>query len=280
MLVRLTHAMVLLDFHAWRQQQTLQRAKKTGLKPVFRGSDLLDEVEEQCRQILLGWQEMPRTDVASTRGEEYIVYTALAYVMRVFTQRAINARLSGYIDTAVRERYLGLYICQRTFNALQDEMALSILISEIVLRNWSEVSYWSPVLPPLPDFTLQQGDAAAEGQQSNESLLVEAEVTFAFAEISEEVAAHIEREEEAQELYGPVDHAFELALNAYQRYYLREKHDHGVVARAYQRYAFVLERRAMMREDSVVKVEKQLGRLLKDVLGSFAYPFSLDEEEE
>lgn len=99
---RLLLAVVELDFITRRRQLVSTR----GVEFLTSCFSLLDDVEEQCRQVLVSCQDMLKQGNTSAASHVETTYVALAYLVRTFIQRAALTRLSGHEDLARREQAL------------------------------------------------------------------------------------------------------------------------------------------------------------------------------
>src|SRR5437868_10075929 len=114
---RLTLAMVLLDFST-RQRQMLQEKTDTlGRHAVANCTVLLNDAEEQCRQVLLACQDLA-AGTSVPADLDATIYIALSYLVRIAVQRATLARSGEYIDTAYRERAIASSLCQPIVDSL------------------------------------------------------------------------------------------------------------------------------------------------------------------
>jgi transcriptional regulator with XRE-family HTH domain len=234
---RLTQAMVLLDFSAWRQHIAQEKTRVNGKTvPFMNCSSLLDDAEEQCHQVLLGWQETLTDFTVPSTDQQTILYTALAYLTRVFTQRAVLARIGEYYDTATKERSLAIHICQQILDSLQEQALPWRLVHDIANLSGVPISYRSQSLPYSADLSAPL----------DHNPIIAAEVFFAAGEIAEELGKVSTSPEYAQECYSRSDHFFQLTLEAAHLEVPNKKRDSSYLTRLYQRYTNVLEQRLML----------------------------------
>src|SRR6266516_1560392 len=84
---RLMLAMVLLDFSTRQRQMLQEKADTLGRHAVANCTVLLNDAEEQCRQVLLACQDLAAG--ASVPADlDATLYIALAYLVRIAVQRA------------------------------------------------------------------------------------------------------------------------------------------------------------------------------------------------
>ncbi len=230
---RLTQTMVLLDFSTWRQHIALENARTSGRSPFTNCTSLLDEAEEQCRQVLLGWQGASSESTPPSVDQKIILYTACAYFARVFTQRATLARMGEYSDTAARERSLAISICQQILDSLQRQTFDWSLVHSTATLSGTSASYRSQALPRLLDSSLIV----------DQHPIILTEIYFAAGEISEELGKASTSSEYARMCYSSADNFLQLALSAAHFETSDKKRDSSYLMRIYQRYANILEQR-------------------------------------
>ena len=253
---RLLQTMILLDFSSFKQYNALINSQDTGSTgSSFNCESLLEDAEEQCRQMLMGGQDATLFDMESPASQLYrAVAATLSYLVRIHGHRATLARLNGYHDTAVRERSLASAICQEILNASAGqgftwEILQSVLSpSNFILR--------SPSLPRLPD--------AAYFQQFDSFSF--SEIHFALGELAEELACSTTNAEYADECILFANRSFQAAVDALHLSSFQERSDPGYAVRCYQRYINILKKRAIMTPELVGDVNAQIFTLLKDGL--------------
>ncbi len=255
-MARLMQAMVLLDFSTWRQQEAQKKARATGKNvPFINCTTLLDDAEEQCHQILLGWQETITNFTAPSPDTQIILYTALAYLVRVFTQRAVIARICEYYDTATKERSLAIHICQQILDSLQEQTLPWRLVHDTANLSSVSISYRSQSLPCSPDHSLSL----------DHNPIITTEVFFAAGEVAEELGKISTSLDYAQECYTRSDQFFQLTLDAAQHEVPDKKRDSSYLTRLYQRYINILEQRLML-NSPVDSTSQKLFSIFKDAL--------------
>jgi hypothetical protein len=253
--------MVLLDLVALRRHADLHRRENDALPTGVNSLTLLQEADEQCQQVLLGWQEACTTGEPSASPEP-LLSTALAYLVRIATQRGALARLEGYADTARRERALAAHLCQHVLDSLSDPALVWTLLGEVLHLRLSQLEYHAPSLPRLPDLSAQ-----------GVSPLAQLEVFWAAAEVAEELGRAATTQDYALDCYRQADLCFQTALTAAHALQLDEEHDPGSVLRYYQRYVHLLEERMQVFPEGMEATSKTLLDLLKTGLAQFQHPF-------
>jgi len=116
---RLLQALVLIDLGNRRKQYGLKKREAGSNSTFTYGPALLNEAEEQCRQVLMHWQNPEEETALAQFAEQKVnMYVAIAYLIRVYTIRASLARLSGYNDTAKVEHNVAVSLCQQVLASL------------------------------------------------------------------------------------------------------------------------------------------------------------------
>ncbi len=258
--VRLMQAMMLLDFCKWRVQVALERMQDNGKNPFFVNcANLLDEAQEQCRQVLLA--RRGATPGYSDSKQEVVLYLAQAYLVRVFTYRAVIARMGGYTDTGARERAQATSRCQQVLYALQEATLPDLLVQEMANAPTSAILYHAQALPHLPRL---------DGMPPHHPMVL-TEVYFAAGEVAEELGRATGSPDYAQECYQSADHFFQEAIKASRQETPEITRDSSYAVRLYQRYLFILEQRLKECQDNN-EMQQKLLALLKDVVTVFQMP--------
>ena len=219
-------------------------------------ASLLDEAEEQCRQILLGWKPdatYPTTEV------EITLYTALAYLIRVAAQRAAIAHLNGYADTAGRERSIATYLCQEVVDTLTKPVFPWVLLQDVATLKEGPIISRTQALPRIPEIVLH----------SNVSLrhdVTRSVVLFALGEVAEVLGHAATQGEYAEACYERANQSFRVALDAYQLVAPTQERDKSYLYRVYQRCIGMLEERKQIRPATEEKTNHTLLDFLKNAL--------------
>src|SRR5258708_38281651 len=122
--VRLTIALVMLDYSRWRRGIFTARTDDGVKRCALNMTSLLQDAEEECRQVLMDWEELSREADSSSFELDPTIYVALAYLVQVYVERAALSSLDGYNDTANRERTVASYLFQEIFKSFSAESFL------------------------------------------------------------------------------------------------------------------------------------------------------------
>ncbi len=253
---RLSQTMVLLDLSTCRRQVAEEKARVTGRMPGINCATLLDEAEEQCRQILLAWEPdtvYPPTEV------EILLYTALAYLIRVAAQRATIARLSTYTDTATRECSIASSLCQQVLDTLVEPAFPWALMYDVALMKDRTFTITTQSLPRIPEAALH----AEPPLRHNASRSV---LLFATGEVAEMLGHAATQAEYAEACYERANQSFQAALGAYGAIFLTKEHDISYLYRTYLRCIEMLEERKLLRPETEEKTNQMLLHFLKDAI--------------
>ncbi len=253
---RLSQAMVLLDLSTRRRQVAQERAKTTGTLPLINTASLLDEAEEQCRQVLLSWEPDTTYPVADL---EILLYTALAYLIRVAAQRATIALLNDYSDTAERERSVAYYLGQQVVDTLVEPDFPWSLIHTIATLKQGTIISRTQTIPRIPEQALRSNVSIR--QDMSRSV-----VLFALGEVTEVLGHAANQIEFAETCYERADQNFVAALDAYRLVVPVQERDMSLLYRVYQRCIDVLEERKQIRPATEEKTNRALLRFFKDAL--------------
>ncbi len=234
--MRLIYTMVVLDHCLFRKQKALETSKQTKKPPIIYGTAQIDDAENQCRQVLLNQQDKHPSSSSPAEEIQGIIYTALAYRIRIATLRATIARITGFADTAIRERSFATYLCQMVLESLaQPEFSWKI-VNDAMSLSLTNLSSHIPALPPLPKLSL------LEMQERWQPGLL-AEVFFAAGEIAEEIGRAASSEEYASESYQRVNVYLHTALQIFRQAIPDYAYDITYLTRSYMRSATLLEER-------------------------------------
>lgn len=251
--VLLLQAMALLDLCTIRRQTNQEQIRKAALPSTISSVTLLEEVQEQCHQVLILWQDaFVDTSELPTEVETFI-FTALAYLIRVYTHRAAFARVGGYIDTANRERSLAAHLCQQVLDTFSAHTSPWTLVQDAIHIPMPSLIYQSSSLPRLPDLQMQRGI---------HNDIIRVELFFAAGELAEELGRAATTNEYAHDCHKQADQCYRNALTMARSVQLNEKHDPGSLLRYYQRCTSLLEERI---QTSCESTEEHV-RILLDIL--------------
>lgn len=253
---RLSQAMILLDLSTRRRQLAQEKVNTIGKIPPINYAVLLDDAEEQCRQILLG-QEPDATYPAPE--VEILLYTALAYLIRVATQRAIGAHLNGYESTAERERSVAIYLCEQVIGTLGTPTFPWALVQEVATFREGTIVNHTQSLPRIPE-------AALHSNPSLRQAMSRSVVLFALGEVAEMLAQSTVQMEYAEACYKRANQSFRAALDAYHGVDAVQDYDKSYLYRVYQRCIEILQERKGVTPDMEEKTNSVLLEFLKDAL--------------
>ena len=259
---RLSQAMVLLDLSTRRRQVAQERVKTTHTLLSINAASLLDEAEEQCRQVLLGWEADATYPLAEL---EILLYTALAYLIRIATQRATIALLNGYNDTAERERSVAYYLGQQVVDTLVEPDFPWPLISTIATLKQGTIISRTQTIPRIPEQVLRSNGSIR--QDMSRSV-----VLFALGEVTEALGHAASQIEFAETCYESANQNFVAALDAYRRVVPVQVRDMSLLYRVYQRCIDALEERKQVRPVTEEKTNLALLHFLKDALQASYIP--------
>ena len=253
---RLSQAMVLLDLSTRRRQDAQEKANTTGQMPLINCTALLDEAEEQCRQVLLGWD----ADGAYPTAElEIFLYTALAYLIRVATHRATIAYLNAYTDTAERSRSVATYLSQQVVDTLVQSTFPWTLIHEVATLKEGVIVSHAQTLPRIPEAALHFN--ASLRQDMSRSV-----VLFALGEVAEMLGLAATQVDYAEACYERANQSFRAALNAYSLVPPTPEYDKSYLYRVYQRCIEILQERKQETAAEEEETNSALTDFLKDAL--------------
>jgi len=253
---RISQAMVLLDLSTRRRQMAEEKARVTGKVSTINCATPLDEAEEQCRQILLAWEAdtvYPSTEL------EILLYTALAYLIRVAAQRATIARLNTYAETAARECSVAAHLCQQVLDTFVEQAFPWTMVRNVAVTKDHTFSAQAPSLPHIPEAALH----AETPLRQNASLSV---VLFAAGEVAEMIGHTATQDAYAEACYDRANQSFQAALSAYGRVFLTKEQDISYLYRTYLRCIEMLEERKQIRPETKEKTNQMLLHFLKNAI--------------
>jgi tetratricopeptide (TPR) repeat protein len=258
---RLMLAMVLLNFST-RQRQMLQaKADASGRHAIGNCTALLNDAEEQCRQVLLTCQDLS-SGASVPIDLDASIYVALAYLVRIAVQRAMLARAGEYIDTAYRERAIATSLCQQVVDSLSESSLPWTVIHSAMALQLDSIAYQPLSLPKLP--ALFDGHSALP--HSPVSLI---EVFFAAGEVAEELGRVAASYEYCHDCYTRATQCFQRALDIVHT--MKEENPDYLV-RCYQRCTCILEERMMSSPEMSDETMRLLLNVLKAELREVQYP--------
>lgn len=261
---RLLQALVLIDLGNRCKQYSLKEKVAGGNSTFTYGPALLNEAEEQCRQVLMHWQNPEEeTPLAQPTEQQVNIYVALAYLIRIHTLRASLARLSGYNDTAKAELNVAAYLCEQVLASLvAQELPLQELLrilspqTQRIAQRYPSVNQLS--LPPSNGVT-----CSPEAQ---------VEVYFATSEVAVELGCSATDPEYAHYCYDHATHCMQetLAIARSQKSGLNVEPHYKL--RCYQRSLDLLEERNLIAPEYAMETNKALLQVLEASFHDMLYP--------
>ena len=247
---RLTLALVELDLSVEQRRRMNQEADSTNSLLEARFASLLDDVEAQCRQALLRWQEE-----ATSTSQVYPVYMALASLVRVHIQRAILARLKKQGETALRERILASSLCQEALEMVGTPAFPPERITQLLAINTAPFASRDPTLPRLPDVEIDR-------HPGTYNPLERVELYLAAGEMAEELGRAALNRDFAHDCHARSDAFYQTALAQAFAVITQRKQDSGYLIRCYQRCIALLRERISAYTES----EEQTASTMLDLL--------------
>jgi tetratricopeptide (TPR) repeat protein len=233
---RLLHAIVLLGICALRRQVGLEQAGTGQPIQSLQCATLLDEAEEQCRQVLLSWHETVHDTTIFTPDVEVVTYNALSSLVSVYVQRATVARLEGYSDTALRERARAAYLCQRILDTLTTpDLLHSLLRAAFVLEDMD--MYRVQALPRLPN--------TANNRLAHTPVSLAA-IFSAAGEVAEELGRSATTDVYASDCYTQANTCFKASLQSKRQSTFSKEYDVTYLTRSYKHCITLLEERLLI----------------------------------
>lgn len=252
---RLTLAMAELDFSTRRRQLAQRRVGASGNEHVPYQTSFLEDAEEQCRQILLNWQDAISTSSVPPEPFDTTIFIALAYLVRIFIQRAALSRLIGNQDTALRERILAANLCQQVLDALQQSSFPDSLLRLAASLKEGFSTTGPPTLSLIPNLS-------AAPSLSQHSPVSQAEIYFAAGEVAQELGSAATSPHYINECYSYADQYLHASLNCARSAVSLQKLDSGYLVRSYQRWISMLQERATFnKETDKASLSRSLDRL-------------------
>ena len=264
--VRLTLALVLLDFMAWRGETFNEKADYGTRSSLSTLGSLLQDAEEQCRQVLLmQWQKPSTSTETSPVSPDRTTHIALAYLIRVYIQRAAFSRRGGYADTASRELIMGAHLCQETLDSLCEEAILGSRLQTVVSMDAERLIHRSPSLPRFPV-------QVTSAEKELPGPIARAEVFYAAGMVAEELGRAATSQSYAGDCYARADQFYQAALEAVRSVIALRESDPGYLIRCYQRCVAALEERAEVAPSLYEETTNSLLSLLKNALYQLQFP--------
>ncbi len=252
---RLLHTLILLAICSLRRQISLEQSSGTLAVKSLQCATMLDEGEEQCRQVLLSWNGSLHDADSSFPDLEIVLYTALSSLVSVYVQRAAVARLEGYGDTALRDRARAAHLCQLTLDTLATPERLHARIQDALALTDVEM-YRVQALPRIPD--------SLQNIVHNPILL--AAIFSASAEVAEELGRAATTPAYAFDCYVHANKCFKTALNTERQAAFFKDHDVSYLTRSYQRCITLIDERLLVAPEAAETTYRATLDLFKDSL--------------
>ena len=253
---RLLQASALLDFITRYRQLT------DSIGATFAASSLalLNNAEEQCRQILISRHDTPAQEERADQ-QDSIIYEALAYLIRILIQRAALARLRRQDSNALKERIYAAYLCQHVLDTLVQPALPWKFVQDILARQPENSLLDSPALPHLPDLSL-------DTTTFHERFTGLVEIYCAAAEVAEELGRTADSPAFRSDCYRQADKCFHTALTLARTVVSARQRDPGYLLRCQQRYASLLEERLAASPHDLAETSNAMVALLKEINGN------------
>ncbi len=263
--VRLTLALVQLDFSAWRRGLSMAKKDQEMKRSFSTMASLLQDAEEQCRQVLMRCEEHLRDEDLLSFELDPNVFVALAYMIRVYLERAALSRLDGYPDTANRERAIASFLCQESLSSFLFEGTPGSHLQNALTMDTQSLVYRSAYLPHFPD--LSGGTV-----HISRSPVSQAELSFAAGMVAEELGRATGEPAYASDCYARANQFYEAALDGARLVITSREGDPGYLIRMYQRCVTLLEERNEVAPDLYEDTTNMLLSLLKNALYQLQFP--------
>lgn len=257
---RLYQALALLHLNNRRKQYRLQKTNSNGATPFPYTPTALDEAEEQCRQILMTWQDQHKAASALSTEQKVDFYQAMSYLVCVYTQRAFLARLSGHKDIAHYERSVAVYFCEQILHALSQQSLPFYLLGDVLSPRSSGYQLPTPSQLRLPP-------EIERPEQLLHSPVTYIEVCFAASEAAEELGHAADDPDYARYCYDHATRALEVALSLSTS--LQTEQFDGLLEPDYYRWCYqrsvsLLEERNLVAPEYMDATNKVLVKILTE----------------
>lgn len=251
---RLLQALVLLDFSAWKQQQIQQSGSDRQTFSIAQCRTLLEDAQEQCKQIVMGWRNAdPDKQVLVT--EEPVIASALAYLTRIYCQQATLGRLEKHGDTARLACVRVTNLCQKLLEiAMADDLSWAMIDQFLALSKEHPGVYTSLPQPP----GRSQLEATARTSISLHA------ICLAIMEVAEERAKTAETADYAGFCFRYANQYCQLALELVRRAVEEKECDSGYATRSYLQCMNMLQARITLDLPPSEETAQELLQILKE----------------
>jgi hypothetical protein len=253
---QLTLMLVELGLSAELRRRISHGPVSTGELLAARCASLLDDVEEQCRQVLLRQQDETIAPGVTPDQRRSAVDVALASLVRVHIQRARLARLINQAETALRERMLASSLCQEALANVGNPALPSERISQLLALHSNPRISRDPSLPRMP--ALQVDPPASAGNPFGR-----VELYLAAAEVAEELGRAAVNQNYAYDCFSRADAFYLAALEQALPVVTGRVQDAGYLIRCYLRCVASIEERARADTEREEAIASTLLNLLK-----------------
>lgn len=257
---RLTQVMVLIDWNYWKHHRFAGNLLHPGNDVLsFVSSNLLDDAYEQCQQIFQKLIDQYETMSKPPAEIRLTAITAIAYLIRIATRRAMHIRLNNSTDTDARERRLATCLCERLLTFFESQS-----FSWDTVRRCAHIS-GNDIQDCKGTFDFVQAIEQAKVALSDHAHIL-TEVCFAFGVLAEEIALVDGAREDSDQLksFQLADQCFQQALTSALHEVPGKDRDTSYVLRVYQRYATILEQRMYSVRDNNKELVAQALLVVKE----------------
>ncbi|HEU5231200.1 MAG TPA: helix-turn-helix domain-containing protein [Ktedonobacteraceae bacterium] len=245
---RLRHALVLLDFSAWKQQ--LEGDKRAFA--LMQCQALLENAQEQCEQIVIGWRSAG--DKALT-AEKTLIFSALAYLTRVYCQRATLGRLEDHVDTARLACIRATGLSQKLLEIAAEENLSWAMVDQFLALSKDHPGVYAS-LPQPPQHTLLETAGC--------SSICQYEIYSAIAEVAEERGRMADTPDYAQLCFSSANKYCQLALKMIRAAVEKQECDPGYATRSYRQCISLLQARTQAALPLSEETAQELLAILKE----------------
>ncbi|HZS76466.1 MAG TPA: transcriptional regulator [Ktedonobacteraceae bacterium] len=230
-IVSLMQTMIILDMCVLSRQM----ARKHDSAGKLQYQRYLDEAEGQCRQVLFKAQE--NLNPSSFHPREDILWTALAYLIRVALQSAIQAQQNGQKERAEQQLARATGLCQELLSLLVLPQVSLDAVQRAITVLAGNMTHQPLSLSRLLEKILQENIQLSWGKL---------EAFYAAGEVFEELGRLACSPKEAREYFSLAHSCFQKTLSWPQSTMLDEQPDGGERLRRYLRYINLLEERSQL----------------------------------
>lgn len=252
--VRLLQALVLLDFSSWKQQQMQQSARDTQMLSIAQCRTLLEDAQEQCEQIVIGWRNTDRNEQALI-AEEPSIASALAYLTRIYCQRATLGRLENHSDTARLACARATNLCQKLLEVVREEDLSWAMIDQFLVLSKEHSGAYSALPKPPRHSLLDTTTRSSVGQHT---------IYLAIAEVADELGKVADTATHAELCFSYANQYCRLALAMARRALAEKACDPGYATRSYLRCMNMLQARITLDVPLSEETARELLHILQE----------------